>query len=534
MKLRRKFIFAMSQGPDLKLLLGLIFCSSIFISGVSAREASTDQNIRQRTEAQVAAWFEKHREHPPALRAFLQRMPKGGDIHSHLSGAVYAEHYLKWAAEDGYCVDPTAVSLIEPKACNQGNYFPASELFNRNKIYDALVNRFSTRNLSFARKSGHDQFFESFGSFSPISSAPSRQDDIIAEIANRAASQHVSYLELMLTFKGNEVRQLGKAAGWNPNFVQMRQKLLDGGLRALVEQGTKELGDLDRQVSKTLECGTAVKHPGCSVTIRYLQQTTRTKPPEEVFAQFAYAFELANVGSHVVGLNLVAPEDHPVALRDYTLQMEMLKFFHSQFPKTNVSLHAGELTLGLVPPDALRFHIRQAVEIAQAKRIGHGVDIFFEENPFDLMAQMRRRGVLVEICPTSNEVILNVKGAEHPFKIYWDAGVPLTIATDDEGVSRSDLSNEYWLMARRYNLGYKDLKRLVRNSLEYSFLKGESLWQSNGFTARVAACANDTPGSNSFSTRCLAFLKNSERAHVQWQLESEFVQFETLPWLLQG
>ena len=86
-------------------------------------------------------------------------------------------------------------------------------------------------------------------------------------------------------------------------------------------------------------------------------------------------------------------------------------------------------------------------------------------------------------------------------------------------------------MARRYNLGYKDLKRLARNSLEYSFLKGDSLWQSNGFTAMTAVCANDLVGSNSVSTGCSAFLKKNDRARTQWKLESEFAQFEALSWL---
>ncbi len=522
----------MPKSFNRQLFWGLLICSSLSVTEVAAREVPPTQIARQRAEAQVADWFEKHRDRPPVLRAFLQRMPKGGDIHSHLSGAVYAEHYLKWAAEDGYCVDPSAIALIEPKACNQSNtYFPASELFNRTKIYDALVNQFSTRNLSFAKKSGHDQFFEAFGSFSPISSSSSRQDDMVAEVANRAASQHISYLELMLTVQGSEARQMGKTVGWNGNFAQVRQKLLESGLKTLVEKGSQELADLDRQVAKTLGCGTASAQPGCGVTVRYLQQTTRTKPPEEVFAQFVYAFELAKIDARVVGINLVAPEDHPIALRDYTLQMEMLKFLHSQFPETKISLHAGELTLGLVPPDQLRFHIRQAVEIGQAKRIGHGVDVLYEDNPFELMAEMRRRGVLVEICPTSNEVILNVKGEEHPFKSYWDAGVPLAIASDDEGVSRSDLSNEFLLVARRYNLGYRDLKRLARNSLEYSFLKGESLWQSGGFTAATHACANDALGSSSLSAGCSAFLKKSDRARTQWQLEAEFGQFEALSWV---
>jgi hypothetical protein len=511
---------------------GLLVCSSLVVSGVAARETPKARSADRPAEAKVANWLEKHRNRPPVVRAFIRRMPKGGDIHSHLSGAVYAENYLKWAAADGYCVDPSNKALIEPSACSQDpKYFPAAELFNRTDIYDALVDRLSTRNLPFAKQSGHDRFFEAFGSFSAISSAPSRQGDMVAEVANRAASQHISYLELMLTVQGSEVRQLGRKVGWNGNFAQMRQQLLDRGLIDLVTKGRQDFTNIELQANKAMGCNTASAQPGCGVTIRYLQQTTRTKPPAEVFAQFVYAFELAKVDSHVVGINLVAPEDHPVALRDYTLQMEMLKFLHTQAPATKISLHAGELKLGLVPPNDLRSHIRQAVDIGKAKRIGHGVDVLDEDNPFELMAQMQQRGILVEICPTSNEVILNVKGEEHPFRQYLAAGVPLTIASDDEGVSRSNLSNEYLLVSQRYGLGYKDLKRLVRNSLEYSFLKGESLWQSSNFAAIAPACTRDRRGSKSLSTKCSAFLQRSDRARSQWQLEAEFAQFESLPWL---
>lgn len=524
----------MPKFSSLSLLLGCLTWSSFVIFSVAAQDVPPiQQRGTQRSEAAVADWFDKHRAQPPALRAFVQRMPKGGDIHSHLSGAVYAERYLQWAAADGYCVDPTAKTLIEPSACGQNPlYFPASDLWtSRTSIYDALVNKWSTRNLSFAGQSGHDQFFSAFAGFDLISSAKSRQDDMVAEVANQAASQKVSYLELMLTTQGSSVRQLGRSVGWTGNLAQMQQKLRDRGLRKLVAQGSQELAELGRQVPITLGCGTAAAQPGCRVTVRYLQQTTRTKSPAEVFAQFLYAFELAKIDPRVVGINLVAPEDHPVALRDYTLQMEMLKFLRREFPDIKVALHAGELTLGLVPPQDLRFHIRQAVEMAQAQRIGHGVGLMYEDNPFELMAEMRRRGVLVEICLTSNEVILNVKGDEHPFRHYWAAGVPLTLTSDDEGIARIDLSHEYGLAARRYNLGYRDLKRLARNSLEYSFLKGQSLWRSPEFTGVAVACANDTPGAKRLSASCTTWLQKSDRARLQWQLETDFAEFETLAWL---
>ena len=81
-----------------------------------------------------------------------------------------------------------------------------------------------------------------------------------------------------------------------------------------------------------------------------------------------------------MGINFVRPEDDYVAMRDYTLQMKMIGYLHSVYPNVHISLHAGELALGLVPPEGLRFHIRQAVELAHAERIGHGVDVMHEDD----------------------------------------------------------------------------------------------------------------------------------------------------------
>lgn len=481
-------------------------------------------------EAAVAAWLEAHRHRPPRLRAFLQRMPKGGDLHTHLSGAVYAETYLQWAAADGFCVDPSGPALVSISACGQNpRFFAASELLNKPDIYDKLVNSWSTRNLEFSGRSGHDQFFEAFAGFDLISSSRSRQDDMVAEVANRAASQHIFYLELLITVRGSEVRQLGRSVGWTGNLAQMRQQLLSAGLMELVGKGVQDLATLNREMAKTMRCATAEAQPGCQVTVRFQQQTTRTRPPQEVFAQLVYAFELARASQSVVGINLVAPEDNPIALRDYTRQMQMLQFLKSQFPGVKVSLHAGELALGLVPPEALRFHIRQAVELAQASRIGHGVAVMYEDQPFQLLEEMRRRGVLVEICLTSNAVILNVKAETHPLLDYKAAGVPLALASDDEGISRIDLSNEYFLAASQYDLSYGELKDLARNSLEYSFLPGESLWESPSYARVQAACAEDLPSAAAPSPRCATYLQGSERAAAQWKLEREFATFEAIP-----
>jgi len=138
---------------------------------------------------------------------------------------------------------------------------------------------------------------------------------------------------------------------------------------------------------------------------------------------------------------------------------------------------------------------------------------------------MAARKILLEICLTSNDVILGVWGDGHPLPVYLRYGVPVALATDDEGVSRSDLTQEYLRAVQTYDfLGYQDLKRMARMSLEHSFLAGSSLWASD--VHPVAVCANDRAGAGKASSACQRFLDANERAQMQWKLEEEFADFE--------
>jgi adenosine deaminase len=168
-------------------------------------------------------------------------------------------------------------------------------------------------------------------------------------------------------------------------------------------------------------------------------------------------------------LNLVQPEDGRVPMHDFRLHMRMLAFLRPLYPKAHLTLHAGELWSGLVPPEGLRFHIRESVA-AGAERIGHGVDLMFEDDPAALLREMARRKVLVEVCLGSNDLILGVRGKEHPLRAYLDAGVPVALATDDEGVARSEMTQEYVRAVREQGLGYAALKRIARAGLEHAFL----------------------------------------------------------------
>ena len=149
--------------------------------------------------------------------------------------------------------------------------------------------------------------------------------------------------------------------------------------------------------------------------------------------------------------------------------MRIVGFLAKDVP---VALHAGELWLGLVPPEDLSFHIREAVEIAGARRIGHGTALAFEQDVDGLLALLRRRPVTIEISLTSSDLILGVRGTAHPLPTYLAAGVPVVLSTDDAGVSRIDLTHEYFRAARDYGLGYRALRAIARNALIYSFAGG--------------------------------------------------------------
>ncbi len=58
--------------------------------------------------------FEAARANPLNLRAFLVRMPKGADLHYHLTGGIYAESFIRAAAQDGLCVDLASLSFTKP------------------------------------------------------------------------------------------------------------------------------------------------------------------------------------------------------------------------------------------------------------------------------------------------------------------------------------------------------------------------------------------------------------------------------------
>ncbi len=496
--------------------------------GIPAQEHAAAGNDETRT----ARRMEQLRANPPALHAFLLRMPKGADLHMHLSGAVYAETFLHDAAEDNLCVDTSRLAFVPnrgltkslpPHAVCGDDAVPAANALTDQKLYDALVDSFSMRAfVPSAGKNGHDQFFATFARYGGL--AKSHGGEWVDEVARRAAAQNEQYLELMHTPDFSIAARLAAQSAWDGNLPRTRDTLLAGGLRDNIPGARAEFEALDGGRKAREHCGTPQATPACGVEVRYIYQVLRSNEPARVFAQTLLGFELASVDPRVVGINFVQPEDTYLAMSQYHAQMAMLHYLRSVYPKVHLSLHAGELSPGMVPPEGLRFHIHDAVLEAGAERIGHGVDVLYESNAAALLRDMAQRHVMVEVNLTSNDVILGIRGKDHSLTSYLAAGVPVALSTDDEGVSRIDLTHEYERAALEQGLTYTQLKRSARTSLEHSFLPGESLWAApDNFTAMRAECAGKAAKAGA---SCQALLAGSERARQQWELESRFHAFE--------
>lgn len=311
-------------------------------------------------------------------------------------------------------------------------------------------------------ESGHDHFFATFGKFG---AATSHRGKMLADVAGTAAAQNQSYLETMVSPASDGAKQLAADVGWDADLAALHRKLLAGGrLDQLVATAKQEADTADAEFRDTARCATGNPGPACRITVRWISQVSRNSAPERVFTQIALGLRLAERDQRFVAVNLVQPEDGEISLRDYRLHMRMLDYLHGLYPAAHITLHAGELVPGLVKPEDLTFHIDDAVRTGRAERIGHGVDLVHENGWQRLARDMARRQIAVEVPLTSNAQILQVEGDEHPFPVYRKYGVPVVLSTDDPGVSRGDIGQEYRRAARTYGLGYPELKDLSRAS----------------------------------------------------------------------
>lgn len=432
------------------------------------------------TNPRVAAYFEKARQNQAALVAFLHKMPKGADLHNHPAGAVYGETLVRMAAEQGLYFDRENNAFTAEKPA--GPHLTPDELRETYWKTGEVVEAVSLRNLHLSGESGHDHFFRAFDRFTPVLSAG--EMPILKEVIARAARQRVAYLELMMV--------ASTAPAWRLEFERI--------------------------------CDEAMAEAGREIEVRISYPLLRLVDADGFRPQVEAAFTVAAAWPDlVVGVTILAPEDDWASQEHFKEHMAILDeavrrscALHREDPLHNpppprLNLHAGELTVDIATYESMADRISTTIRLGRASRIGHGTSIMWEDDVYGTLKLMRDCRIAVEFCPSSAEQILGVAADMHPFPLYWAAGVPVVIGTDDEGVSRSNLTLEYAKAARWFGLSYGEIKWLSFAGLEYSFLPGASLFVGGNF--------------NHISPD-LSLLKRSRKAALQQRLLDEFAAFE--------
>lgn len=462
--------------------------------------------------------FERIKSDPNALYAFFKEMPKGGELHYHLAGGAYPEAMLEVAVKENYCLNTNTLAMS--KITEQCSGVKARDLLSMPDLYHQTIKAWSMKDFIPGTESGHDHFFSTFYKFVPL--VADNPASMLADVMQRAANQHEQYMEIMVMPDNARSANIATAVFTPDNLAKQRQQLLqDKAFTNEIEKTAASANSLLPAARQYLGCHKNSKQDVCQLTVKFQYHVLREQPLENIFSQALHAFEVASRTPAIVAVNLVQAEDGLISLRDYHQQMQIFGFLHQAYPNVHITLHAGELAPAQVSPEDYRYHIHDAIKVAHAERIGHGVDIAYENHAEALLKDMADKHIAVEINLISNQKILNISGHKHPLRYYLAHDVPVTLSTDDEGVLRTDLTQQYAEAASQHGLDYPAIKQINRNALTYSFLPGKSLWEDASHAIPVSECRDLN------SDQCLLYITHNEKAALQRALELKLDQFES-------
>ena len=477
----------------------------------------------------IDMYFNEIRDDPSKLVDFFTKMPKGADLHNHLSGNTQPEILIQLAAENNLCFNLITFKLVKPDGatllCPDG-YEPVLSAYADESLYSSLLRDWSVYDFqASAEESGHEHFFSVFDKIHEVTVDVST---LLGYWKIVAHEQNMQYGETMFNDPHiwSEIDELSSKITINDSsdlslaYHALKEEIQE---QKTIENSAMNISNYE--LESTLFC--MEKNYPCDIPFNYIFQILRALESDHVFTQMVIGFETVRQSEHFVAINMVQPEDDENSIKNYALHMEMLAFLKVIYPDVHVTLHAGELwtTLPSIDPKTdMSFHIHDAIQKASAERIGHGVDIAYEVKRFpNLVDIMQENSVAVEINLNSNYLILDIKPDEHPILFYLKHDIPIVMSTDDPGITLSNMTNEYVVATMNYpQIQYSDFKDMVRNSLEYSFLAGKSLWKDPQYSAKIQPCAK-----RATHTSDCWMEKMDEKAALQNMLELEFNQFES-------
>lgn len=474
------------------------------------------------------SYFENIRDDKTELTNFFKKMPKGGDLHNHLSGSTDTEDLIQIARDNNYCIDES----MKLKEGTTAPNCPSGTVPIDNVQSEDILKSWSMYEFDSSSGSGHDHFFDTFGKFGALSEHKSQ---MLGYWMITAEKHNMLYMETMQNdnYASNQVESLTKeiqSHDVNPETFKLLYGMIQSDIEEIASVSANNTITLDKQSRDFCKEKSNFE---CDVEFRYISQIHRTKEIHNVFVQAVLYFEIASQSEQVVGVNIVNAEDNKTSMEDYQLHMDIISFLHKKYgDKVNITLHAGELSTALngsattvdITPSIMenQTHILLALD-AGAVRIGHGVDIPYEIKTYsELYSLMSDDLKAIEVPLTSNKVILEVEGEDHPIVEYMKNNVPIVLSTDDPGILRTNITDEYVIAASTYpEFSYEDFKKINRNTLEFSFLYGKSLWPVPGiYENPLPQCSNDE------TTGCWTE-EIDQKATMQFMLEEKLKEFES-------
>lgn len=194
---------------------------------------------------------------------------------------------------------------------------------------------------------------------------------------------------------------------------------------------------------------------------KFIAAAGRGSTREQIAQALANAIDLrAKDPNQVVGFDLVQEEDRTNTNLHF---IEQLLAGQREAERRGVALpfylHSGETSW------AENENLYDAILLG-ATRIGHGLALIKHPR---LMQIVKERGIAVEVCPISNQVLGYVPDLRnHPAVHYINAGLPIVLSSDDPAVFRHTLSHDFYVAFMAWGLDLRSLKQLAMNSLTYS------------------------------------------------------------------
>ena len=409
------------------------------------------------TQFANADWFDdlKASDDSQDLYRVLYYMPKGGDLHNHLSGAAFSEWWYDAALaekERGYeYYTKVRIENCRDYGGNEFGFIPYYLMFNTIQAsqYEQLSacekNEYKRlEDLTDAEKEawlnsirldkayeGREEFFRThWQRLYALANNPWIQAEMVYRNMKAFGAEGVTYLELQIAVRGF-LRPDGS--------VMPPQETVDILRERLRQEDAIDTG----------------------VMVRFQGAILRFRPDAEESLRMIYKFVYDN-SDIFVGVNMVGREDND---KGYPLRfLSTLRDLRRQYSGVRLSIHAGEV-------DEPNSHVRDTLLLG-ADRIGHGLNLISDD---DTMRLMRHGPYLVEINLISNLLLDYVSDySQHPFPEYLRTGIPVALSTDDRGMWDSTMTDEFFVAVTEFNLSWEEVKQLSRNSLAYAFVAAET------------------------------------------------------------